>query len=121
MCFPPKTRSSLHVRRPFGTHDRTFVRGGNINGHIPIAIDRQQHSSLILPPVNCELRSKTTRIMSTTTDETSVVDAVDEATSRAQMKLSSLRRIMNDRDVDVYLIPSDDPHLSGKVCCSLLR
>jgi hypothetical protein len=30
-------------------------------------------------------------------------------------KLVSLRALMKERNIDVYLIPSDDPHLSGKV------
>jgi hypothetical protein len=31
----------------------------------------------------------------------------------AGLKLVRLRQAMKDRDLDVYLVPTDDPHLSG--------
>jgi hypothetical protein len=37
-------------------------------------------------------------------------------------KLEALRARMKDLDLDVYLVPSDDPHLSGRLkasrCCA---
>ena len=54
---------------------------------------------------------KTTRTMSTTTDAT---DTADTVTMTPASKLEALRAKMKELDLDVYLIPSDDPHLSGK-------
>ena len=32
---------------------------------------------------------------------------------RGREKIDALRQLMLERDIDVYLVPSDDPHLSG--------
>ena len=49
--------------------------------------------------------------MSTTTDAT---DTADTVTMTPASKLEALRAKMKELDLDIYLIPSDDPHLSGK-------
>ena len=49
--------------------------------------------------------------MSTTADETMTTDVAATATSQ-EPKLSALRTKMEELNLDVYLVPSDDPHLS---------
>ena len=39
--------------------------------------------------------------------------AIETDTMTASSKLEALRANMKDINVDVYLVPSDDPHLSG--------
>ena len=55
--------------------------------------------------------------MSTTAEPTSTTPATlvveNEDSMGAATKLSALRKSMKDLDLDVYLVPSDDPHLSG--------
>jgi hypothetical protein len=36
-----------------------------------------------------------------------------ETTMDSGGKLEALRQLMKARDLDVYLVPTDDPHLSG--------
>jgi hypothetical protein len=56
--------------------------------------------------------------MSTTVEPT-VAESMDssqtngETTMDAASKLAALRQLMKARDLDVYLVPTDDPHLSG--------
>jgi hypothetical protein len=47
---------------------------------------------------------------STTTD----ADATATVTMAPASKLEALRSKMKELNLDVYLVPSDDPHLSGK-------
>jgi Xaa-Pro aminopeptidase len=47
--------------------------------------------------------------MSTTADETMTDDA---AATAQEPRLSALRQEMEELNLDVYLVPSDDPHLS---------
>ena len=49
--------------------------------------------------------------MSTTTTDADTTDAV---TMTPASKLEALRSKMKELNLDVYLVPSDDPHLSGK-------
>lgn len=53
-------------------------------------------------------RTSFAKKMSTTADETMTADA---ATAQ-EPKLSALRTKMEELNLDVYLVPSDDPHLS---------
>lgn len=50
--------------------------------------------------------------MSTTADETMTADADADSTTAQEPKLSALRQEMEQLNLDVYLVPSDDPHLS---------
>ena len=49
--------------------------------------------------------------MSTSTEKTVSSTIVDEGTKD---KLALLRERMRELDLDVYIIPTDDPHLSGE-------
>jgi hypothetical protein len=53
-------------------------------------------------------RNQKTMSMSTTADETMTADAAN----CQEPRLSALRQEMEERNLDVYLVPSDDPHLS---------
>ena len=46
-----------------------------------------------------------------TTEVVVMNDTINTTTTSS--KLTSLRALMKDRNIDIYLIPSDDPHLSG--------
>ena len=65
------------------------------------------------------------RSMSTTADpETAAATTADtttDSTMDASARLSALRRRMNELDLDVYLIPTDDPHLSEYVPDAYMR
>ena len=52
----------------------------------------------------------TPRTMSTTSDEMTAAETATAVTP--DPKLTALRRKMEELDLDVYLVPSDDPHLS---------
>ena len=43
----------------------------------------------------------------------SVDTTMASSTMTAAEKLSELRKLMKEHSVDIYLVPSDDPHLSG--------
>lgn len=52
--------------------------------------------------------------MSSTTD--APTDSETSITTMTPLaKLEALRSVMKEYDLDVYLVPSDDPHLSGKM------
>jgi hypothetical protein len=63
-------------------------------------------------------KSKVIRQMSVATTEVRVDDGTTLSSTTSNMnhdsKLTSLRALMKERNIDIYLIPSDDPHLSGK-------
>lgn len=64
-------------------------------------------------------------VASTTTTEVRVDDGTTLSSSTSNMnhdsKLTSLRALMKDRNIDIYLIPSDDPHLSEYVPDAYMR
>mmetsp|Transcript_25848 Transcript_25848/g.48949 ORF Transcript_25848/g.48949 Transcript_25848/m.48949 type:complete len:744 (-) Transcript_25848:18-2249(-) len=51
-------------------------------------------------------------LFSTTTTEEASADTTTKSTMTPTEKLQALRARMKDLDLDVYLVPSDDPHLS---------
>jgi hypothetical protein len=56
--------------------------------------------------------------LSSTTEEVTTTTNMDVSLTSAATKLTGLRALMEERDLDVYLIPTDDPHLSG-ACLSV--
>lgn len=63
-------------------------------------------------------------LSSTTTEKgqsetTTTAMSNDDDTMTPASKLDALRSKMKELDLDVYIIPSDDPHLSGKLVCML--
>ena len=66
------------------------------------------------------LNKKSTSRLQSTTTTTSQEGSTDTTSAAASSvmtpaeKLEALRSRMQELDLDVYLVPSDDPHLSGK-------
>jgi hypothetical protein len=58
----------------------------------------------------------TTTTTSVTMTATTTEDTASSTTMTPASKLEALRQKMKELNLDVYLIPSDDPHLSGKYC-----
>lgn len=62
-------------------------------------------------------RSKSSLQSAVTEPSTSEANKQDEmSTMKPSAKLEALRKSMKELDLDVYIQPSDDPHLSGKCC-----
>jgi hypothetical protein len=55
-----------------------------------------------------------TTTTSVTMTATTTADTASTTTMTPGSKLEALRQKMKELNLDVYLIPSDDPHLSGK-------
>jgi hypothetical protein len=55
-----------------------------------------------------------TTTTSLTMTATTTADTASATTMTPGSKLEALRQKMKELNLDVYLIPSDDPHLSGK-------
>ena len=90
----------------------------------------QQHISafgVLRRPSSSLSKGSTIPLSSTTTNEeetktTAAADMAKDDMMTPASKLDALRSKMKDLDLDVYIVPSDDPHLSGKlfVCCSTM-
>lgn len=92
----------------------------------PFAVSRGGHYSSSLVPddrrvgftTTTSSQSKSTSTRSTMTSSTATDNDTDQATVSTMMssaeKLEVLRAKMKELELDVYLVPSDDPHLSGK-------
>lgn len=99
-CFASVT-SSPTLKKPFSSF-ATFVRGGSSG---------QTWSS---HPQQPQPLKTTTRGLFSTTEASSSTDTTESSSITMAQKLEALRARMKELDLDVYLIPSDDPHLSGK-------
>ena len=68
------------------------------------------------PPLSHSMNNKATRLYSKSTEileEKQESNAIMEAKTPAS-KLEELRERMKELSLDCYIIPTDDPHLSGK-------
>ncbi len=79
----------------------------------PFLVSRGGYSSIFVPG---DRRVAFTTSKSSSMSSSTVTDTA-EATTLASLspseKLEALRAKMKELDLDVYLVPSDDPHLSG--------
>ena len=91
-CFASSTFAASTVQKAYAPHPAAFVRGGSV------------------PKKSCRGLFSTTEKSSSTAADTTTTAATEMAG-----KLESLRARMKELGMDVYLIPSDDPHLSGKL------
>jgi hypothetical protein len=57
---------------------------------------------------------KDTALSSSTTISENVDKRMTTGSMTSESKVEALRKRMKQLDLDIYLIPSDDPHLSGK-------
>jgi hypothetical protein len=125
--FPPKSEF-LSFRRSLVHHPSTtkfvpattILRGGAhnlllVSSNHP-ACSSNNRSNL----GQKQKKSCISRVASTTSSiGTEDVAAMEESITTAAMisdaarKLSALRTLMKERDLDIYLVPTDDPHLSG--------
>jgi len=110
------THTQNHLNH-FNTHPLTFVRGGSIATHLlkKTATITTQTNSAHSPQSK---RRKTA--MSASNDEGSADVATADATKTSYKSgsgelLAALRAEMKKKNVDAYVIPSDDPHLSEYV------
>lgn len=58
--------------------------------------------------------------MSSTVSDTAAEEATSQAAATSMTpaaKLEALRAKMKELNLDAYLVPSDDPHLSGTFVC----
>lgn len=124
-AFPPNVPKLMStyssIRRPFRTSTSLLFQlkrgggGSNSNNYYTAsnAISPTTSNTFIK---RTPVRSSVTSQMSTASDV--LLDGVSNTATVAtksndDSKLSSLRTLMKERNIDIYLIPSDDPHLSG--------
>jgi hypothetical protein len=100
-----------------------FSRQSSVFG---LAQNHHHHHQTFLVAVTSSLsnRSKKTSLFSTTSDvsgeatSTTSMSSTSDETTKNEMtpssKLEALRSKMKELDLDVYIVPSDDPHLSGE-------
>ena len=115
-AFPPRLTYSS-IRRPFRTW---WHRGGATFLPHPTTITTTTSRS-ILSSSSSSLSSSSSSSTTMSQMVSSATDAiVPTTTTTSSNKLTVLRDLMKERNIDVYLIPSDDPHLSGKVRLDVL-
>jgi hypothetical protein len=126
--FPPKSEF-LSFRRSFVHHPSTtksfvpattILRGG---AHNLLLASSNHPACSSNNRSNLGQKQKKNFISSVASTTSSIgtedVAAMEESITTAAMisdaarKLSALRALMKERDLDIYLIPTDDPHLSG--------
>lgn len=99
--FPPSEFRRSIVLLP------SFVRGG---AHPTVSLPR----SFLLQPRTMNPTTQSSQL-SSTTEEVTTASSMEVSLTSAATKLTGLRALMKERDLDVYLIPTDDPHLSEYV------
>ena len=139
-AFPPKlvvSPSKLiysSIRRPLATSASSSLvvlqqqrGGGGANSDTTISATTSSNTFSRRTPSSDNNRSflfaSQTKLMSQMSASSDVlVDGLPTTTASSsssnsnndESKLTSLRALMKERNVDIYLVPSDDPHLSGK-------
>ena len=140
-AFPPKlvvSPSKLiysSIRRPLTTSPSSSSLvvlqqqrgGGGANSDTTISATTSSNTFSRRTPSSDNNRSflfaSQTKLMSQMSASSDVlVDGLPTTTASSsssnsnndESKLTSLRALMKERNVDIYLVPSDDPHLSGK-------
>jgi hypothetical protein len=128
-CFPPNVivRRSPSAIVPCRTISIPLVRGVQRGGDtdtsncyirstIPTA--PQRTTSFVSSTTSRRMSTSATAVETGVENDSAVItdtvntqEVVDD--SNAEHKLRLLRSLMKERNIDVYLIPSDDPHLSG--------
>jgi len=83
--------------------------------HSSLALTRGGGSFLTTPKKNQNHHGLFSTTTTPTTEESSSSSTdTTKCTMTPSEKLRALRTRMKELDLDVYLVPSDDPHLSGK-------
>lgn len=110
--------ASTSPSTPFATSFNVVATTSSFSQHHTSAfgILRQAPSSLV------SKKEPTTRLSSTTAQNTNSEETMVSASSSSSnsnlmtpaSKLDILRSKMKELNLDVYLVPSDDPHLSGE-------
>lgn len=102
------TSASVPVRNSFLLKSR----GGGGEADSSCGLHQQRVPSTLFSPR--QTAALTTSALRQSTAASTEVTPTAEHTMDAATKLSALRKSMRELDLDVYLVPTDDPHLSGK-------
>jgi len=89
--------------------NKAFVLSTNRGGGGSIS----HHTGKQQLPTTTATATRVLKMSSTTDAPTDSETSITTMTPLA--KLEALRSVMKEYDLDVYLVPSDDPHLSGKM------
>ena len=117
-AFPPRLIYSS-IRRPL----RTWLHRGGATSFLPTTITTTTSPSILSSSSSLSLSSSSSSSTTMSQMVSSATDAIvptTTTTTASSNKLTILRDLMKERNIDVYLIPSDDPHLSGKVRSDVL-
>ena len=125
-AFPPNVRPKSmltysSLRRPLCTSKSLLVqqRGGggrlNSNTNRNAVVSNTASSAFIKRTRGRSVINQMSTATDVLVDDVSNTAPLDTSTSNNDSNISLLRALMKERNIDIYLIPSDDPHLSGKL------